>query len=245
MFSLRRKTQYISMGYAMANEKSAARKSFRRLKNAIQYIHSRYVRGDVFQAEKRRWFQNEGDTSLRLNYQLEQNSVVFDIGGYIGNYASDIYAKYGCNVYLFEPSEPFFRQCITRFEGNGNIHCFNYGLSDKSGEFVLSDDADGSAISESDGIGQRVMVRRFKEVYEELGSPQIDLLKINIEGGEYDLLPHLIETGIINRVKYIQVQFHNFIVRADEKRNAIVRALQRTHNRDWCYTFIWESWSRK
>lgn len=36
----------------------------------------------------------------------------------------------------------------------------------------------------------------------------IGLMKINIEGGEYELLERMIELGIINKVKDIQIQFH-------------------------------------
>ena len=37
---------------------------------------------------------------------------------------------------------------------------------------------------------------------------EIDLLKINIEGGEYDVIPRLLDTKMINKIKYIQIQFH-------------------------------------
>lgn len=71
----------------------------------------------------------------------------------------------------------------------------------------------------------------------------IDLMKINIEGGEYALLPHLIDTGVISRVRNIQIQFHELDVDSAEKRESIICALRKTHKRDWCYEFVWESWS--
>ena len=37
---------------------------------------------------------------------------------------------------------------------------------------------------------------------------KIALIKINIEGGEYELLDRLIETNLIEKIEDIQVQFH-------------------------------------
>ena len=40
------------------------------------------------------WFAVKGDQTLRLNYPLNKDSVVFDLGGYKGEFAADIYNKY-------------------------------------------------------------------------------------------------------------------------------------------------------
>src|SRR5438477_4586077 len=42
------------------------------------------------------WREINGDRTLRLSYDLSENDVVFDVGGYEGQWASDIYAMYGC-----------------------------------------------------------------------------------------------------------------------------------------------------
>ena len=51
---------------------------------------------------------------------------------------------------------------------------------------------------------------------------QIDLLKINIEGGEYDILERMYKTGTINKVQNLQIQFHNFVEDAQSKYDNIV-----------------------
>lgn len=220
-------------------------RQIRKIKQKTKYLYRRYILRDVFKAEVRRWQEDDGDRTLRLSYDLNKQSVVFDLGGYIGDFASQIYNKHGSNVYLFEPSKPFFEKSRARFGRNDKVRSFNFGLSDTNGQFSLSDEADGSSLKNDTGTGETVFVRRFKDVFDELKIERIDLLKINIEGGEYDVIPHLIDTGLIERVNHIQVQFHNFIPGAAEKRDAIVKALQRTHTRDWCYIFVWESWSLK
>jgi hypothetical protein len=55
----------------------------------------------------------------------------------------------------------------------------------------------------------------------ESGVDRVNLLKINVEGAEYDILDKLIETGYIKNVDNIQVQFHNFVPNAEDRRQKI------------------------
>ena len=54
------------------------------------------------------WFRDCGDQTKRLDYDLDENSVVFDLGGYEGQWASDIFSRYCCTVYVFEPVKPYY-----------------------------------------------------------------------------------------------------------------------------------------
>ncbi|MTI17627.1 FkbM family methyltransferase [Rhodobacteraceae bacterium RKSG542] len=205
-----------------------------------------YVLKDPFLVAHRRWKKDRGDVTLRLDYDLSKDSVVFDIGGYHGDFASAIYERYGCKVYVFEPSKAFYDLCEKRFEENPNIVCFNYGLSDADGEFDLSDEGDGSSVvsSSKGGDAEKVRVRSISSVYEELGSPKIALMKINIEGGEYSLLPQLIQDEIVPSIDHLQIQFHEFIEGAHKLRSSIQQCLGRTHRCTWNYEFVWENWQR-
>lgn len=74
---------------------------------------------------------------------------------------------------------------------------------------------------------------------------EIALLKINIEGGEYDLLTHIIDRGHISRIKHLQVQFHLIEgQRSEEHYDLVVDSLKDTHESEWRYPFCWESWRR-
>ena len=73
----------------------------------------------------------------------------------------------------------------------------------------------------------------------------VALMKINIEGGEYDLLDRMIETGLVESIDNLQVQFHNFTVDAKRRMERIQEALQRTHTLNYQYRFVWENWVRK
>ena len=72
---------------------------------------------------------------------------------------------------------------------------------------------------------------------------RIDVAKINIEGGEYDLLPAIIAADEMRRFALLQIQFHLFEERYIAIREAILHDLAKTHEQDWCYEFVWEQWS--
>jgi len=88
-------------------------------------------------------------------------------------------------------------------------------------------------------------VREFFGVIEELEVSFINLMKVNIEGGEYSLLEHIIDTKRVNVVSEYQIQFHDFIDNAVKRRNGVAEGLVTTHERTWCYEFVWENWKSK
>lgn len=215
-----------------------------RIINKGNLIYRRHILRDKSLLEFSRWFDDKGDQTLRLDYPLKPVSVVFDVGGYQGDFAADIFERYGCNVFLFEPVPEFYQQCVERFRGNGQIICLNYGLSLNDGWFDINFDKNSSSFTlyKNNSHLVRVRTRAIVQCIRELGVEHIDLMKINIEGGEFDVVPALIESGDISRVNYLQVQFHSFVERARERRSNIRQQLMNTHNEMWNYEFVWESW---
>ena len=220
------------------------RKIFFRIRLFYKWFYAYFIIKEYGVIERTKWYREKGDEKLRLNYELNEQSIVFDIGGYIGDFSNSIYEKYKCNIYIFEPSTSFYKICLERFKNNNKIFCFNYGLSDSDNEFLLSDEKEASSITKNKN-GVVVKIRKFSKVFEELNVNKIDLLKVNIEGSEYDLMPHIIEEKLIERINNIQIQFHIFISDAKLKRDKINNSLKKTHKRDWCYWFVWENWSLK
>ena len=85
----------------------------------------------------------------------------------------------------------------------------------------------------------------FEEWMQLFNIVEIALLKINIEGGEYDLLDELIASGIIGRIRNIQVQFHDFIEESDDRMAEITNRLSATHKTTFSYRYVWDNWERK
>ena len=193
-----------------------------------------------------KWVKDSGDKTHRLNYGLNQKSIVFDLGGYEGQWASDIFSKYQCTIFIFEPYSIYADNIKKRFELNPCIHLFPFGLSssNSSSELYISDDA-SSIYKRATGSSVSIKLVSFTDFVNENKISQIDLIKINIEGGEYDILENLIARGWIKNIKNIQVQFHDFVPDAYQRMKAIQGALEKTHQLTYQYEFIWENWQLK
>jgi FkbM family methyltransferase len=203
-----------------------------------------YILRDSFLRELRRWTRENADSTLRLNYPLNSNCTVWDVGGYKGDFAQAVYERFGCEVMVFEPMPSFFTILNKRFAGNAKIKLFPYGLADTSGVFEMYDLEDGSSFYRRTSQKKvEAKLRQVAQVIDETNG-EIALIKINIEGGEYNLLPALIKHGI-ERFRFVQVQFHDFIPGAATMRDSIRATLSLTHREMWCYDFVWESWERK
>jgi FkbM family methyltransferase len=214
--------------------------------NRLRGFYKLYVTKDEFTVAVNKWFKDNGDELLRLDYPLTEESIVFDLGGYKGDFAYEINKKYGCYVYLYEPVKKFYEECVERFKGNTKIKCLNYGLSNENGNFFIGDNDDGSSIIRNNKSDNReqILIKDFIEEFKSLQIAGVDLLKINIEGPEFLILPHIISNNIIQCVEHIQVQFHDFYPNAIELRKEIRNSLSKTHIEKWNYPFVWESWSK-
>jgi FkbM family methyltransferase len=194
-------------------------------------------------AQVRRWFADDGDKTHRLNYPLDADSLVFDLGGFEGQWASDVYDRFGCHIHVFEPVEQFVRAIERRFEHHPQVVVHPFGLASERGKVSITVSGDGSSIFTGKGEVEEIALVRAAEFFEAERIGQIDLMKINIEGGEYDLLEHLIEVDLVKNIRDIQVQFHNFIPNAQERTKKIQRALSVTHKLTYQYPFVWENWT--
>lgn len=219
-----------------------------KISRKLNTLYRRFILRDRFLMEASRWFMDRGDETLRLDYPLNQDSVVFDLGGYKGDFAYEISKKFGCKIFVFEPVLDFHEMCVDRFKGNKSITCMNYGLSSRSGHLDINLSENSSSFfsaTGSEGGKQRVKIESIADCIRKLEIKRISLMKINIEGGEFDVLPELIASGDIARIDYLQIQFHNFVADAAKRRAEIRATLLETHKEMWNYDFVWESWERK
>lgn len=190
------------------------------------------------------WLEADGDRTLRLDYPLSKNDVVLDVGGFGGQWASDIYARYRCKVHVFEPVPRFAQRIAERFACNPDItvHSIGLGATEEIGTVSVSGDA--SSFFRAGTSKERVPVVAMKDWCESHDIGEIALIKINIEGGEYPLLDHIIDTGLIKRIRELQIQFHDFVPDAQSHMQEIQRRLLETHRPTWQYRYIWENWKR-
>jgi FkbM family methyltransferase len=192
-----------------------------------------------------KWYREGGEKTLRYNYPLTSESTVFDIGGYQGYFVREIVARYDPHVYVFEPVPEFFEQLVKEFAANPKAKMCNYGLSDADSISQMLLAAESSTVYMAGEMQATIQLRDIQAVVQELGITRIDLIKINIEGGEYKLLRRMLETGLVSICRDIQVQFHTFYPNSGRLRSEIRSALQVTHFLTYDYPFVWENWRKR
>jgi len=191
-------------------------------------------------------FCKAGGEELRFAYDfIDTNSVVFDLGGYKGEWSGDIYSRYRPKIYVFEVYKPYFENIQKRFLKNPDIQVYNYGLAGEDRvEMIAVDEYSTSTFKKSSDM-VKISLRDVEDFFSREKIAQVDLMKINIEGGEYELLERLINTSLIKRVKNLQIQFHDFVPNAIEKMNWTREKLNESHFPAFKYDFIWENWTRR
>lgn len=188
------------------------------------------------------WFAVDGDRTLRLRYDLNASSTVLDVGGYEGQWASDIFAMYGCTVHVFEPAPAFASRLSERFARNPRIsvHPFGLGGTSRADMIHLSDDA--TSVVRGSGSAVPIRIVAVDAALEELGLGSVELMKVNIEGLEYELIERLLDTGKVAAVRDLQVQFHDFVPDAERRLLALQERLGATHALTYQYPYVWENW---
>lgn len=192
------------------------------------------------------WFAVKGDETLRLNYDLNSNSIVFDVGGYEGWFSTEIFCKYGSNIYIFEPVDEFYSSIKKKFSDNDKIKLFNFGLADEDKKMAINILENSSSVYLKGENNKDIQLKSIVNFLKNHNIKHVDLMKINIEGGEYELLESLIDNNCIEIFKNIQVQFHDFLIEnAKERMTKIQENLSKTHKITYQYEFVWENWKLK
>lgn len=223
----------------MSTARVAARAAFARLRRLAQTERERRV------AE---WISAGKDRTLRLDYDLGPGSIVLDVGGYVGQWASDIYARFRCTVHVFEPVRTFADEIERRFARNPDVHVHPFGLGGATREEAFSIAGVGSTVLDRPGrTAERrelVPIVAAADFLTEVGIDAVALAKVNVEGGEYELLEHLLDAGLAPRFRNLQVQFHDFVPDARARMESIQQRLAATRRLTWQEEFIWENWLR-
>ena len=191
-----------------------------------------------------KWIEAKGE-QLRFQYpSLGENAVIFDLGGYEGQWASDIFSRYRSNLFVFEPYTVYAQLISDRFSKNDKIQVFAFGLGKKDSIESLYISENSSSVFTKSNHLKKVDIQIFKaaDFFYNHKIDFIDLMKVNIEGGEYDLLEGLIENGLTARIRNIQVQFHDFVPNAYERMKNIQLSLSKTHKITYQFEFVWENW---
>ncbi|MCX7818730.1 MAG: FkbM family methyltransferase [Kiritimatiellae bacterium] len=139
----------------------------------------------------------------------------FGVGRHIG-FDLWIIDHFGATVHAFDPT-PAARDWIATQSLPPRFHFHAVGLADFDGEQSFyaprrPDSPDYSPVPRSArpaAPAARGPVRRLATLMRELGHPRVDLVKMDIEGGEYRVIADLVEMPAAARPIQLLVEFHH------------------------------------
>lgn len=182
------------------------------------------------------------EENLRYTYPLTADSLVLDCGGYEGNFARLINERYGCRVVVFEPVKAYFDNLEAAFAGNARILVRNVAVGSIDRTVPMRVHGAMSGTQELDPHDQieRAHVIRLSDW---IGDQHIDLLKLNIEGMEYEVIADLMAECKMKQITHLQVQFHKRRESDDQLHRVMRHELLRTHRLVYDFPFVWEGYT--
>jgi FkbM family methyltransferase len=187
-------------------------------------------------------FKFSGGDRLRNAIPPPDKGLTVDLGGYLGDFAAEIRQVSGCRILVFEAVPAFAKDIAKRFAKDKGVEVFAYGLAGKDQRLTFVLDGMASGASTQGGKKVQVSLKAAEPFFRARKIKHIDLMKLNIEGGEFELLERLVDTPWMGSIGRIQVQFHPFERDARFRRIRLRKALAKTHVQEWNYPWIWESW---
>ena len=179
------------------------------------------------------------------NLNLNKNDLFLDVGSFQGKVISEINSIYNCEIIGLEPELNNFKYLNEKFKNFKNIRLYNFGLSNFSGFANMSTDYGLASLSLSknnENSSIRVEIKNVIDFINNLNLKNISVLKLNVEGSEYEILNELIESGFIKNIKILFVQFHMIDHLSKSKRIDLIQKLRKTHSKEFSYYFVWEKW---
>ena len=161
-------------------------------------------------------------SGYKSEYYLPENfnpKVILDIGANIGITSIYLTKKFpNSKIFSFEPLLENYDILKKNTENYKNIKVFNFGLGkkDETLDIYLSDDSEnfggGSFFPEVGGTSNRKVkceIKNIQDTLVELDMKEVDLIKIDTEGAEFDILTSL-NKKYLKSVKWITGELHGY-----------------------------------
>jgi FkbM family methyltransferase len=178
--------------------------------------------------------------SVLNNLEISQIDRVLILGGYTGESTDRFLSAADCTIVVLEPVQEYFHLLEKRFQDERRLRFFNYGVANADRSVNIYVNGQTTSAFEEFGTPQLVQLRDISNVLEEIGG--VDILEINIEGGEYDVLERLIEVDLLREIRILLIQFHTTVEGHESRRANIRDHLRKSHTETFNYEYVWERW---
>lgn len=179
-----------------------------------------------------------------LNKIIKDGMTIFDVGANIGEYAEYISKlKNNLEFHCFEPSKNTFirlQERIALDKGKNKFFLNNYGLSNTVEDlelYIYNETGGSNSIYFNEQFSdnrdfvkkEKIHLRKLDDYIEENKIKQIDFLKIDVEGHEYNVINGCL-VSLKNRIiKIIQFEYNNYWLKSDSNLFEMLKLLE-SHN---------------
>jgi len=156
----------------------------------------------------------EGNSWHVLTSNLDDNSIIYSAGvGHDISFEKALVSQFNVNIELFDPS-PTAEKTMELGENKiEKIHFYPVGFSGKSGTVQFAhpeQEQEGSfRIPGKNDVSVGFQCRNLSSLMKERGHSKVDLLKMDIEGFEYEVIDSILQDSL--DIKQICVEFHHFM----------------------------------
>jgi FkbM family methyltransferase len=168
--------------------------------------------------------------------RLPRQPLIYSFGiGRTLEWELELIQKFGAEVHAFDPT-PASVAWLAEQSLPPSLHAHAWGLSAKDGDLLLypPKSADGENFTQekleyvSEGHSARaiaVPVKRALTTMRELKHEQLDLLKIDVEGAEFEAIPEMLSSGVRPGQLMLELHYH-YPTRSFKEGLALIRTIE-------------------
>lgn len=159
------------------------------------------------------WFKNSIIEEIfdhdiyQKHFRVNEGDTVLDIGASCGPFTYKILEQSPKVVYSFEPHKSLFKTMQHNLQGKDNVVLINKALAHVDSEYVTAGLFDITCVEtwEKENLADGI---RFDTFLKQYNIDKIDFIKIDAEGGEYELFSEENLPWVIKNVKKVVGEWH-------------------------------------
>lgn len=186
----------------------------------------------------KKWYGNNYGGFYVHPELLNQDSIIYSLGiGEDISFDSAVIKKHNCFVFGFDPTPKSINWVKLNQVLPSKFLFYEYGIADRSGmvDFFLPKNIEhvsGSFVKQHNVTDKQkisVEMKCWNDIVKNFGHKQIDLLKMDIEGAEYNVLDSILESSV--PIKQILIEFHDRMF--DDGKLKTKNAIQKLKNKGY------------